>query len=238
MKIPTVPHIGWSRYSHEIQKSREIRLAVTKAQVLTSKRQKWEYKWLEKGISFMTPDRWHNLYERNSHLKCNARIKWEEYRISIGRQELNWLYAKYQPHGDPILSLCSFCRTEEEDEIHLYTRCYEVDQYWTESRLWYFTILGCKPPLRTSGPKIFGFEAEPWNSLENIFYRSVRYAVFKARHSRTPPDLTTLRGLVFDELERKYSHNKHLRYEESEQVAISWYLRQRKMRPLEPLFGK
>ena len=31
LKIPTVPHIGWSRYSHEIQKSREIRLAVTKA---------------------------------------------------------------------------------------------------------------------------------------------------------------------------------------------------------------
>ena len=85
---------------------------------------------------------------------------------------------------------------------------------------------------------IFGFEAEPWNSLENIFYRSVRYAVLKARHSRTPPDLTTLRGLVFDELERKYSHDKHLRYEESEQVAISWYLRQRKERPLEPLFGK
>ena len=45
-------------------------------------------------------------------------------------------------------------------------------------------------------------------------------------------------SLVFDELERKYSHNKHLRYEESEQVAISWYLRQRKERPLEPLFGK
>merc|ERR1712020_413375 len=75
--------------------------------------------------------RWDNLYERNSHLKCNARIKWEEYRISIGRQELNWLYAKYQPHGDPILSLCSFCRTEEEDKIHLYTRCYIVDQYWS-----------------------------------------------------------------------------------------------------------
>ena len=165
-------------------------------------------------------------------------IKWEEYRISIGRQELNWLYAKYQPHGNPMLSLCSFCKTEEEDEIHLYTRCYIVDQYWSESRLWYFTILGCKPPLRNSGPKIFGFEAEPWNSLENIFYRSVRYAVLKARHSRTPPDLITLRGLVFDELERKYSHNKHLRYEESEQVAISWYLRQRKERPLEPLFGK
>ena len=238
VKMPTVPHIGWSRYSHEIQKSREIRLAVTKAQVLTSKRQKWEDKWLEKGIRFMTPARWDNLYERNSHLKCNARIKWEEYRISIGRQELNWLYAKYQPHGNPILSLCSFCRTEEEDEIHLYTRCYMINEYWAESRLWYFTILGCKPPLRTSGPKIFGFEAEPWNSLENIFYRSVRYAVFKARHSRTPPDLTTLRGLVFDELERKYSHNKHLRYEESEQVAISWYLRQRKERPLEPLFGK
>ena len=201
---------------------------------MTSKRQKW----LDKGVRFMTPERWDNLYARNAHLKCNQRIKWEEHRISMGRQELNWLYAKYQPDGNPMLSLCSFCKTQKEDEIHLYTRCYIVDQYWSESRLWYFTILGCKPPLRNSGPKIFGFEAEPWNSLENIFYRSVRYAVFKARHTRTPPDLTTLRGLVFDELERKYSHNRHLRYEESEQVAISWYLRQRKERPLEPLFGK
>ena len=43
---------------------------------------------------------------------------------------------------------------------------------------------------------------------------------------------------VSSQLERKYSHNRHLRYEESEQVAISWYLRQRKERPLEPLFGK
>ena len=39
VKMPTVPHIGWSRYSHEIQKSREIRLAETKAKVMTSKRQ-------------------------------------------------------------------------------------------------------------------------------------------------------------------------------------------------------
>ena len=76
------------------------------------------------------------------------------------------------------------------------------------------------------------------DSLENIFYRSVRYAVLKARHTRTPPDLTALRGLEFDELERKYSHNKHLRYAEAEQVAISWYLSQRERRPLEPLFGK
>ena len=47
-----------------------------------------------------------------------------------------------------------------------------------------------------------------------------------------------MKGLVFDELERKYSHNKHLRYAEAEQVAISWYLSQRERRPLEPLFGK
>ena len=78
--------------------------------------------------------------------------------------------------------------------------------------------------MRTAGPKIFGFEAEPWNSLENIFYRSVRYAVMKARHSRAPPDLTTLRGLVFDELDRKYRHERHLKYAEDESSAISWYL--------------
>ena len=141
-------------------------------------------------------------------------------------------------HGDPILSLCSFCRTEGEDEIHLYTRCYMIDQYWSESRLWYFTILGCKPPLRTAGPKLFGFEAEPWNSLENIFYRSVRYAVLKARHTRAPPDLTTLRGLVFDELDRKYRHERHLKYAEDESTAISWYLREKRRRPIECLYSK
>ena len=41
-KIHMAPHIGWSRYAHEIHKSREIRLAETKAKVMTSKRQKWE----------------------------------------------------------------------------------------------------------------------------------------------------------------------------------------------------
>ena len=77
----------------------------TTANVKTSDRQEWEQKWLKKGVRFMTPIRWDNLYARNAHLKCNQRIKWEENRISIGLQELNWLHAKYQPHGDPILSL-------------------------------------------------------------------------------------------------------------------------------------
>ena len=29
----------------------------------------------------------------------------------MGSQELNWLYAKYQLDGNPILSLCSFCKS-------------------------------------------------------------------------------------------------------------------------------
>ena len=44
-------------------------------------------------------------------------------------------------------------------------------------------------------------------------------------------------GLAFDELKRKCSKIKHLRYAESEQVAISWYLSQRRRRPLESLFA-
>ena len=102
-------------------------------------------------------ERWDNLYARNAHLKCKQRIKWEEYRISIGRQELNWC----QPYGDSIQSHCSFCKSEEEDEIHLYTKCGIINQYRSESRLWYHLLIGCKPPLLTTGPKIFGFEAEP-----------------------------------------------------------------------------
>ena len=65
-------------------------------------------------------------------------------------------------------------------------------------------LIRYKPPLRTTGPKIFWFEAKPRDIPENIFYRSVRYAVLKARRTRTPPDLTALKGLVFDELERMY----------------------------------
>lgn len=70
--------------------------------------------------------------------------------------------------------------------------------------------------MRIFGFKIFGFEVEFWNSLENIFYRSVRYVVFKARYFRILLDFIILRGLVFDEFERKYSYNKYLRYEEFE----------------------
>ena len=101
-------------------------MAETIANVKTSDKQEWEQKWLKKGVRFMTPIRWDNLYARNAHLKCNQRIKWEENRISIGLQELNWLHAKYQPHDDPIASFCSFCKTEEEDEI--YTKCDIINQ--------------------------------------------------------------------------------------------------------------
>ena len=110
-------------------------MAETIANVKTSDRQEWEQKWLDKCVRIMTPERWDNLYARNAHLKCNQRIKWEEYRISRGRQELNWYQAKYQPHGNPIQSLCSFCKSGEEKEIHLYTKCEIMNQFCLESRL-------------------------------------------------------------------------------------------------------
>ena len=64
-------------------------MAETIANVKTSDRQEWEQKLLDKCVRIMTPERWDILYARNAHLKCNQRIKWEEYRISRGRQELN-----------------------------------------------------------------------------------------------------------------------------------------------------
>ena len=51
---------------------------------------------------------------RNAHLKCNQHIKWEEYRISIDRQELNWLYAKYQPYGNPYYLSARSARLRRE----------------------------------------------------------------------------------------------------------------------------
>ena len=76
------------------------------------------------------------------------------------------------------------------------------------------------------------------DKISNRFKFGISNRAMKARHSRAPPDLTTLRGLVFDELDRKYRHERHLKYAEDESTAISWYLREKRRRPIECLYSK
>ena len=71
-------------------------------------------------------------------------------------------------------------------------------------------------------------EKERPDDLLNIFYRSTRYAIFRARETRHMPSLQLLEDLMLDELKRKYSGGRLLKYRENvnEQLAISWYTKQ------------
>ena len=57
---------------------------------------------------------------------------------------------------------------------------------------------------------------------------SLRYAIFRGRETRHMPSLQLLEDLMLDELKRKYSGGRLLKYRENanEQMAISWYTKQ------------
>ena len=75
-----------------------------------------EQKWRDKGLSTMTSERFEKIYRNQQKLKCGLRVKWEEFRILWGRQELNRYKANYNnPSGDGKTS-CSYCGLYTEDE--------------------------------------------------------------------------------------------------------------------------
>ena len=73
-----------------------------------------------------------------------------------------------------------------------------------------------------SGPLLFGLEKEKPQDLFNIFYRSVRYCIFKNRKKTFKPSLRYFITLVKDELRHKYNKNKILRYKTQEAKAVAW----------------
>ena len=74
------------------------------------------------------------------------------------------------------------------------------------------------------GEGAFGLEKEKPNDLLNIFFRSVRYCIYRNRKYATGPSIEALEELLVDELDRKYGKEKWKKYEEhpSEFMAISW----------------
>ena len=72
-------------------------------------------------------------------------------------------------------------------------------------------------------------EKERPDDLFNIFYRNVRYAIFKSRETRLPPRLDML-----DDLKRKYAGKRVEKYINNvdEQLAIAWF---RKKLSLDPI---
>ena len=216
-------HWGWSRLVLDNSKSRKF------YQLLMQKppdapRNPNEQKWREKGLSTMTSERFEKIYRNQQKLKCGLRVKWEEFRILWGRQELNRYKANYNnPSGDGKTS-CSYCGLYTEDEKHLYIDCYAAEAFWEDAFEWYECAFGVSPPLLLNGPKLFGMENEPPDELFNIFYRCVRYTIFMGRKRALTPDLIFFISLVKDELKLKYSGNKILKHADkpSEQRAIAW----------------
>ena len=68
-------------------------------------------------------------------------------------------------------------------------------------------------------------ESERPDDLLNIYYRSVRYTIYRGREFRHLPNKEFFEGLMLNELKRKYSGNRLLKYQEyaTEKVAIQWY---------------
>ena len=221
-------HIGWSRLLSGMKKSREVYRLIQLDKQDGEPRNENEVKWSrETEIQTMTDSRWDSVYRNIGRLRCNLRIKYEEWRIAWGRQELN-RYKVHYPGCDLLSTKCSYCHHAMETEFHLYTECAILASFWDEARKWTFITWGICPPLNLKCARLFGMEKERPDDLLNIFYRNVRYAIFRGRETRCYPSFQLLEGLMLDDLKRKYAGGKLLKYSEvaEESDAIRWYKKQ------------
>ena len=169
---------------------------------------------------------WYTILTCLGFLRCNLRIKYEEWRIAWGRQELNRDKAHYMGFGSNN-TCCSYCNGSVETELHLYTQCNRTEEFWVQTRKWTFMNWGVLPQIKLQCTRLFGMESERPEDLLNIYYRSVRYTIYRGRESRHAPNKDFFEGLMLDELKKKYSGNRLLKYQRyaTENVAIQWYKR-------------
>ena len=214
-------HWGWSRLAVECHKARKFYpLLMTRPgdQIRNSN----ERAWTLAGLTTYNATRWDQLYKNQSNLRCSLRVKYEEFRILWGRQELNRYKSRYANLGGDSSTACSYCHDEIETELHLYVECEISREFWHTARKWYSSSFGVSPPIVLSGPLLFGLEKEKPQDLFNIFYRSVRYCIFKNRKKTFTPSLKYFIALVKDELRLKYNKNKILKYKIGEAKAVAW----------------
>ena len=87
-------HWGWSRLISENFKSKKYyNLLMTRPP--DASRNPNEQKWRDSGLPTFTSERFDKLYRNISKLKCNLRVKYEDFRILWGRQELNHYKSLY-----------------------------------------------------------------------------------------------------------------------------------------------
>ena len=221
-------HMGWSRMLCGMKKSKDIRRLIQFEKHELGPRNESEAKWKQiADLHTMTEKRWDNVYKNLSKVKCNLRIRYQEWRIAWGRQELNRDKLHYQG-GNLQVAKCSYCNRELETEHHLYTACEVTEEFWRKARNWAFTEWAVLPPISLKCSRLFGLENERPDDLLNVFYRNVRYTIFRGRETRHQPSFKLLEELVLDDLKRKYTGEKVKKYEgiAEEQLAISWYRQQ------------
>ena len=216
-------HLGWSRIATESHNAKKYYKLLSTPKNPRGRNPN-ERAWSSAGLSNYSDTRWDNLYKNQGRLKCNMRVKNEEWRVLWGRQELNKYKDKYAPLKDGNSTACSYCRGEVETETHLYFECRITDEFWHNARDWFLLKLKVAPTLVLKGPRLFGLEKEPPNDLHNIFYRCARYSIYNNRKKSIIPSLKYFTTLVRDELKIKYMGNCFQRYAASptEAGAIYW----------------
>ena len=234
-------HMGWSRVVSECFKAKKY-YNILMTRPPDHPRNSNEKAWHSAGLTTYNAKRWNMLYNNLSKLKCDLRVKYEEFRILWGRQELNKYKSRYASLKDGNSTACSYCNQYIETEIHLYVECSIVQFFWQNARKWFREIIGVTPILDLNGPLLFGLEKESPVDLHNIFYRSARYCIYSGRKKYAIPSVEYLKSLVRDELKYKYSGNKILAYADipEEQSAIAWLRDQMGWtleRPPHPAFG-
>ena len=216
-------HWGWSRLVSETYKARKYYPLLSTPQG-PRPRNSNERVWSNAGLTTYNATRWDNLYRNQSRLKCNLRVKYEEFRILWGRQELNRYKDKYAILKSGNSVACSYCHLVTETEMHLYVDCDVTDEFWHSAKWWFSQVFRVAPSLLLKGPRLFGLEKEPPTDLSNIFYRCARYCIYNGRNKTITPSLRFFITLVRDELKEKYKGTKFKRYAASpdEAAAITW----------------
>ena len=99
-----------------------------------------------------------------------------------------------------------------------------MELFWQRAAAWTHINIGIKPPLGLKVNRLFGQEKEKPDDLFNIFYRTVRYAIYRNRKFALGPTIEAFEELLVDELDRKYKNDRWRKYEDepSEFKAITW----------------
>ena len=216
-------HEGWSRMVSETWKAKKFHPLLSAANGSQARNINERF-WTSEGLTTYSDIRWDSLWKNHSRLRCNLRVKFEEWRVLWGRQELNHYKDKYAPLPGGNSVACSYCHNEIETEKHLYVECEVTGEFWQSAKYWFSQVFRVNPTLALKGPRLFGLEKEQPSDLLNIFYRCARYCIYNNRNKTSLPSLEFFANLVRDELKIKYQGAKFTKYAASpeEAAAIRW----------------